>query len=259
MRLKLLKIFTALAGSLAIVGAVNWGLVGLFKFDLVRRVSGRAELFRRTVYGLIGLSGLWLATQWVVSMASIATGVGPRGRTVTVPKRSIVGQRLPHLEGETLTGRKVSLPSDAEGKIALLVMGFSYDARWDVEDWVENFRDRFADRNDVTFYEMPMIGGIARLAAPMIDAGMRRGTPRDLQDHVVTVYAQMGPIRRALGASDGSDTWVYLIDRDGTVLFQAHGPWDEEQFAGLTQAVESATRPAPSDGQSEAEDHGIWP
>lgn len=55
-----------LALVLVIVGALNWGLVGLFKFDLVKTIFGDNTLLTRTVYALVGLSGgymIYLATQ----------------------------------------------------------------------------------------------------------------------------------------------------------------------------------------------------
>ena len=48
---------------LAIVGAVNWGLVGLFQFDLVAFLfGGQGAVVSRIVYGLIGAAGLWCIT-----------------------------------------------------------------------------------------------------------------------------------------------------------------------------------------------------
>ena len=45
---------------LAIVGCVNWGLVGLFRFDLVAWLfGGSGSLFSRLVYTLVALAGLW--------------------------------------------------------------------------------------------------------------------------------------------------------------------------------------------------------
>jgi uncharacterized protein len=53
-----------LALPLVIVGAVNWGLVGLFKFDLVATLVGeefgQVNLVSRIVYILVGLAGLAL-------------------------------------------------------------------------------------------------------------------------------------------------------------------------------------------------------
>lgn len=45
---------------LAIVGCANWGLVGLFRFDLVAWLfGGSGSLFSRLVYTLVALAGLW--------------------------------------------------------------------------------------------------------------------------------------------------------------------------------------------------------
>lgn len=48
---------------LSIVGSLNWGLVALFKFDLVAWIfGGQDAVFSRIIYGLVGLAGLWCIT-----------------------------------------------------------------------------------------------------------------------------------------------------------------------------------------------------
>ncbi|MDR3050395.1 MAG: DUF378 domain-containing protein [Oscillospiraceae bacterium] len=52
-----------LALLLAIIGAINWGLVGLFQFDLVAFLfGGQGAVLSRIVYGLVGAAGLWCIT-----------------------------------------------------------------------------------------------------------------------------------------------------------------------------------------------------
>lgn len=52
--------WTALA--LLIVGGINWGLVGLFQFDLVATLfGGQASIISRIVYVLVGLSAVYIA------------------------------------------------------------------------------------------------------------------------------------------------------------------------------------------------------
>jgi uncharacterized protein len=49
-----------LAGTLVIVGAVNWGLVGIFQFDLVAALfGGPSAALSRIIYTLVGLSALY--------------------------------------------------------------------------------------------------------------------------------------------------------------------------------------------------------
>jgi len=45
--------------ALLIVGGLNWGLVGLFQFDLVAALFGEMSLLSRIVYTLVGFSALW--------------------------------------------------------------------------------------------------------------------------------------------------------------------------------------------------------
>ena len=48
---------------LSIIGSINWGLVSLFKFDLVAWLfGGQSAVFSRIIYGLVGLAGLWCIT-----------------------------------------------------------------------------------------------------------------------------------------------------------------------------------------------------
>ena len=51
-----------------------------------------------------------------------------------------VGDLLPTLRGEFLTGRTAVLPQAAAGRVALLLLGFSYDSRFAVEAWARQFR-----------------------------------------------------------------------------------------------------------------------
>lgn len=45
--------------ALVIVGAVNWGLIGFFKIDLVRILFGDMSLWSRIIYAIISLCGLY--------------------------------------------------------------------------------------------------------------------------------------------------------------------------------------------------------
>ncbi len=45
---------------LMIIGALNWGLIGLFQFDLVASIfGGMSAVFSRIIYALVGLAGIW--------------------------------------------------------------------------------------------------------------------------------------------------------------------------------------------------------
>jgi len=63
------KLWT-LAFVLACVGALNWGLVGIFDYNLVNSLLGQWESVERVVYILVGLSGLYLLVHMAMNCKS---------------------------------------------------------------------------------------------------------------------------------------------------------------------------------------------
>ena len=54
-----MKVIDKIALVLIIIGAINWGLIGIFRFDLVATLFGEMSLLSRIIYTLVGISGLW--------------------------------------------------------------------------------------------------------------------------------------------------------------------------------------------------------
>ena len=57
-----MKYFDNISLTLVIIGALNWLLIGVFRFDLVAFLFGNMTLLSRIVYILVGLCGLYLIT-----------------------------------------------------------------------------------------------------------------------------------------------------------------------------------------------------
>ena len=56
------KCFDYTALTLVIVGAINWGLIGIFKLDLINLLFGNMSWISRIIYSLVGIAGLYLLT-----------------------------------------------------------------------------------------------------------------------------------------------------------------------------------------------------
>ena len=54
-----MKAIRWIATLLMVIGAINWGLVGIWDFDLVNAIFGSVSWLETTIYVLVGLSGLW--------------------------------------------------------------------------------------------------------------------------------------------------------------------------------------------------------
>ena len=54
-----MKIIDKIALALVIIGSINWGLIGIFNFNLVDTIFGAMSIISRIIYILVGISGLW--------------------------------------------------------------------------------------------------------------------------------------------------------------------------------------------------------
>ena len=54
-----MKVIDKIALVLVIIGAIYWGLVGIFNFNLVDAIFGAMSIISRIIYILVGISGLW--------------------------------------------------------------------------------------------------------------------------------------------------------------------------------------------------------
>lgn len=60
-----MKSLDVIAAILLVIGGLNWGLVGLFKFDLVATIfGGQAAVLSRIVYTIVGICALYQVVLW---------------------------------------------------------------------------------------------------------------------------------------------------------------------------------------------------
>ena len=58
-------LFEWIVAILLVVGGLNWGLIGLFKFDLISSLFGHMSTFSRVLYSLVGLAAVARIACWV--------------------------------------------------------------------------------------------------------------------------------------------------------------------------------------------------
>ncbi|WP_040212091.1 DUF378 domain-containing protein [Clostridium polynesiense] len=54
-----MRTFDMISLLLVVIGAVNWGLIGFFRFDLVASLFGTMSGFTRVIYALVGIAGIY--------------------------------------------------------------------------------------------------------------------------------------------------------------------------------------------------------
>lgn len=182
---------------------------------------------------------------WCMATAVLLlmTAVAPDGRNETMneTENPNIGTVFPTVAADSLAGNREEIPKSARGKITLVVVAFLRENQGQLDSWLEPFIARYGTREDVTFYEVPMISSGYKFMRFIIDGGMRAGLPKEKHPHVVTMY---GDVERYLSALnlDPRFGYAFLLDRDGTIRWQGRGQASEADLQVLFARAEELSR-----------------
>ncbi len=128
-----------------------------------------------------------------------------------------MGRLFPTVEGKRLDGRAFTLPDDAAGEPALLMVGYRQSSQFDIDRWLLGLHEAGVD---VPVYELPTIPGmLPRLFSRNIDNGMRSGIPEEDWAVVITIYRDANEVIAFLGKENPLPARVVLLDAQGRVSY----------------------------------------
>jgi hypothetical protein len=145
------------------------------------------------------------------------------------------GSLLPAIEGESLTGKRINLPEQAKGKIALLVFTFSRKAGQGARACAEAFQKLEDPERNLAAYRILVLEGVPRLLRGLVIAGIKKGIPAPLHDSAVKLFAHEDSWKLRLGVRSRDDPYLLILDRESQVRWLYTGACDD---AGVQQLVE---------------------
>jgi len=145
---------------------------------------------------------------------------------------------LPRLEGEALSGKKIVLPEDAHGKIALLAVGFSKKGGDATRVWSDHFKKDFGTDPRFAVYPVAELEGAPRFVRGMIVGSMRKGTPATDRDRFLTLFQGTVELKRFVGFSTSDEAYLLLLDANGIVQWRGHGVFREQDYPALQTAAQ---------------------
>jgi hypothetical protein len=96
-------------------------------------------------------------------------------------------QELPKLQGKSLNGHLVTLPDEAKGKTAVLVIGFSRDCSVQTRAWVTRIESDFLKRWDLVIFRVPFLEAVPRAFRGFALRQIRKTASSDAFDTTVPV------------------------------------------------------------------------
>jgi hypothetical protein len=132
---------------------------------------------------------------------------------------------LPDFDGETLAGRKMSMPGAVHGHDALLVVGFTHASAPYCADWARRLAKEFPGNDVLERYNVVYLEDAPRLARGMSKMGIKGSVANTEYDHYLIVTEHETKIRAVVrfdfAAPD--DAYLILLDPDGAVRWTFHG------------------------------------
>jgi hypothetical protein len=142
-------------------------------------------------------------------------------------------ESLPRLEGETLSKKPIVLPDSAQGKIALLVMGFSKKGGQATGPWEKQFKNDFGADQRYVVYPIAVLEDVPRFIRGMVTSGIRSSTPQSEQDHFVILVHGEQDLKHFVGYSAPDEAYLLLLDAKGEIRWRGHGLFKDEDYTAL--------------------------
>lgn len=139
------------------------------------------------------------------------------GCSTSYQNKTLVGDTLPIMKGETLQKQVVELPSMFTSPLTLLLIGYEQDSQFDIDRWLIGLD---MTQTKVSVYEIPAIQGMfPRMFKTQINNGMRAGIPKELWQGVVTLYADGEAMQAFTGNENINNARVMLINKQGQIHY----------------------------------------
>jgi len=130
---------------------------------------------------------------------------------------------FPPLEGELLSSEEVIFPADFKASYHMVIMSFDRDQEKQIEGWIKAASDL---PETVSLFEVALIGKVGGIARFFIKGGMR-----DMEQYksrkktVMPYFGDADAIKAALKINDNSQVHAFLITKEGQILWQGKGDY----------------------------------
>ncbi len=145
---------------------------------------------------------------------------------------------FPQMNAENLNRETMKLPSQLRGELNLVMVAFQQWQQSVIDSWVPFLESLAEMYNDFDYYELPTIRKMNALYRRFIDGGMRAGiSSRDTRARTITLYIDKDPFKEALDIVTEETIYLYLLDKEGKILWESEGKLTEEKAASLENAL----------------------
>jgi hypothetical protein len=125
-------------------------------------------------------------------------------------------QTLPPIQGTAVSGRALHLPKDMEGKVSLLIVGFTRNSSTLAAAWASRFKEDFRPDGDPAVLRLAFLEEVPRIFRGLARSGVERSAGQD-RDEVVPIFESEALYKQLVHYSRPDDAYVLVVDRMGAI------------------------------------------
>jgi hypothetical protein len=146
-----------------------------------------------------------------------------------------VGDDLPQISGQTLSGKQLTLPADAAGKPAVVSFSFSKAGGKDSGLWSDHVEKDFPAVGHP--YTLMMIEAAPKFVRGMIISGSKKGMSPAAQDRCIAMEKDEDIWKQRIGFVKDDRAYVFLLGPDGRIRWRSSGAFTDAEYAALKKEL----------------------
>jgi hypothetical protein len=145
-----------------------------------------------------------------------------------------MGDALPQISGETLSGKQLTLPA-AAGQPAVVSFSFSRTGGKDSSQWSDHVEKDFPAVGHP--YTLMMIEAAPKFVRGMIISGSKKGMSPAAQDRCIAMEKDEDIWKQRIGFTTDDRAYVFLLGRDGRIRWRSSGAFTDSEYANLKKEL----------------------
>ena len=180
---------------------------------------------------------LILLALFLIGGAAFAWQIAPAKSRLFVVKDEF---HFPVVSGFNLNRQEFEFPRDFGSELNLVIVPFQQWQQNTVNTWVPYLQDLEDEFANFIYYELPTIYEMPMISRTFINEGMRAGIPnKTARERTITLYLDKPKFKSALEIASEENIYLFLVDRNGEILWQSTGIYTTEKASELFQFLES--------------------
>lgn len=172
-----------------------------------------------------------LITFLLVSSAALVWKIAPARSRLKLVKDE---PHFPVVSGFNLNRQEFEFPRDFGAELNLVVVPFQQWQQRTVNTWVPYLQDLEDEFPNFIYYELPTIYEMPVISRTFINEGMRAGIPDETaRERTITLYLDKNKFKSALNIASEDDIYLFLVNRQGDILWQGGGEYTPEKAKAL--------------------------